>query len=37
MLGTLYSFFFALVVVVMRHVKPKASETMMRMSINTKG
>lgn len=37
MLGTLYSFFFAFIVVIMRHVKPKANETGVRMSIGTKG
>lgn len=37
MLGTLDSVFFALIAVIMRHIKPKAKETRTRMSINTKG
>lgn len=35
MLGALNAFVFTFVVIVMRHVKPKAKETMTRMSINT--
>lgn len=37
MLGTLHSFLFALVVVIVRHVEPKAKETKMGTSTNTKG
>lgn len=36
MLRTLDSFLLALVVVIMRHVKPKADKTKTGMSINTK-
>ena len=38
MLGALDSFFFALIVVIMRHVEPKAEKTMIKKKlINNKG